>query len=74
MTIVLPERTNRVHETNGAGTAYHFDNVENPTIPNPAPITADPSKFLKVAGSDVTLDGKPILLRGACLGGWSESV
>jgi hypothetical protein len=28
--------------------------------------------FLKVTDKDITLDGKPIILRGAGLGGWSE--
>jgi hypothetical protein len=28
--------------------------------------------YLKVVGSDITFNGKPILLKGASLGGWSE--
>jgi len=28
--------------------------------------------FLKVTGRDITLDGEPVLLKGAGLGGWSE--
>lgn len=30
--------------------------------------------YLKVVGSDITLNGKPILLKGASLGGWSELI
>jgi hypothetical protein len=28
--------------------------------------------FLKVTGDHITLDGKPVVLKGAALGGWSE--
>ena len=30
------------------------------------------SDFLKVEGDNITLHGKPILLKGAAIGGWSE--
>lgn len=30
--------------------------------------------YLRVVGSDITLNGKPILLKGASLGGWSERI
>jgi hypothetical protein len=29
--------------------------------------------FLKVTGDNITLDGEPVVLKGAALGGWSES-
>lgn len=29
--------------------------------------------FLKVDGNAISLDGKPVLLKGAGLGGWSAS-
>jgi hypothetical protein len=51
---------------------YHFDNPENPTVKSPEPITVDSSRFLHVQGKHICLEGKPMVLRGACLGGWSE--
>jgi hypothetical protein len=30
--------------------------------------------YLKVVGSDITLNDKPILLKGASLGGWSGCI
>ncbi|RSH92458.1 hypothetical protein EHS25_008874 [Saitozyma podzolica] len=49
---------------------YHFDNPEDPTIKSPAPLTVDSSRFLHVQGKHICLEGKPKVLRGACLGGW----
>ncbi len=34
----------------------------------------EPSDFLKVQGDAIVLEGKPVILRGAGLGGWSELV
>ena len=53
---------------------YTPDNVAFPTIPDPAPITADLAKILRVEGDQITLDGEPIVMRGACLGGWSRFI
>lgn len=35
-------------------------------------MTGDAQSFLKVEGGHIVRDGKPIVLKGAGLGGWSE--
>ncbi|ORX40964.1 glycoside hydrolase superfamily [Kockovaella imperatae] len=36
----------------------------------PSPIMHDANDYLQIKGDDIVLDGKPILLKGAGLGGW----
>lgn len=36
-------------------------------------MTKSATEFLKVEGKNIVVDGKPIILKGAGLGGWSES-
>jgi len=51
---------------------YRPDNILNPTIPHPSPLHVTRQDVLEVRGPQIIRNGVPILLRGACLGGWSE--
>jgi hypothetical protein len=35
-------------------------------------VKAKPEDFLQVVGTQMCLGDQPIILKGACLGGWSE--
>jgi hypothetical protein len=43
------------------------------TVTAQTDLKAKHASFLQVEGSHITRDGKPIVLQGAGLGGWSES-
>jgi hypothetical protein len=51
---------------------YHFDNADNPTIKSPKPLSVSQYEVPQVVGSNIVVHGQPILLRGTCLGVWSE--
>ena len=59
-------------DSHAATDGYHFDNPTNPTIVSPAPLTVNRQDVLQVKGPNIVKENEPILLRGTCLGGWSE--